>query len=199
MQSTHFATRCVVFMGLSLSPRGLMPPEMPLGSCASLQLPLQVGTDLPRVPCHPSQPEQTPKVAKDISNGMRQPCVNNWVSPHPSSYGSHAALSQKVSCTSWYMRYLESSLLQTPTEKWVSPSEKKNPTLLRYRWISCILSLVLNHVSFSSWPTQIPLDPDCQTEINKERFLSLFPSFLYLFLTWTFNSSVIYQDCSHVL
>lgn len=80
--------------------RGLMPPKMPLCSCVSLQLPPQVGTGLPQVLCHPRQPEQTPKVAKDISNGTRQPCVDNWVSTHPSSYMSHAALSQKMWCAS---------------------------------------------------------------------------------------------------
>lgn len=99
MRSSSFAIRCAFFNGIDsvTQTRQLMPPEKPLGS---LQLHLQIGTGLPQVLCHSSQPEQTPQVVEDTSNATRQPCADNQVSPHPSSYTSHAALSQKVSCTS---------------------------------------------------------------------------------------------------
>lgn len=97
-QSTSFATRCAFFMGLNLLPRqgGWCHLRCPW-TAGRLQLPLQMGTGLPQILCHPTQPEQTPEAAKDISNGRRQPCIDNWVSPHPSSHKSHAALSQSVS------------------------------------------------------------------------------------------------------
>lgn len=132
MRSSSFAIRCAFFNGIDsvTQTRQLMPPEKPLGS---LQLHLQIGTGLPQVLCHSSQPEQTPQVVEDTSNATRQPCADNQVSPHPSSYTSHAALSQKVSCTSVPRE------LFSPDTHWKVGLTiwKKTPpnTLLRYRWI----------------------------------------------------------------
>lgn len=210
MRSSSFAIRCAFFNGIDsvTQTRQLIPPEKPLGS---LQLHLQIGTGLPQVLCHSSQREQTPQVVKDTSNATRQPCADNQVSPHPSSYTSHAALSQKVSCTS------VPGELFSPDTHWkvgLTIWKKKHQT---HFWgtdgFFCLLSSVPNHIPFSfliceekwasdlslTWPSQIHLDPDYQTEINKKLFLSLFVSFLHLFPTWTFHSSAIYQDCGHIL
>ena len=153
----------------------------------------------PQVLCHPSRPEQTRQVVKDTSNGLREP-ASPPVSPHRCSCIS-AHLMQLSPRRHHAPQSLGRSLLQTPTEQRVSPSEKK--TLLRNRWNSCILSLV-PHVPFCfltseekwgsdpflTWSTHIYSDPECQTERKKEFFLSLFPPFLHLFPTWTFLSSI---------
>lgn len=137
-----------VFYGIEsvTQTRGLMSPEMPLDSWDRLQLPLQMGTGLPQILCHPTQPEQTPEVAKDISNGRRQPCIDNWVSPHPSSHKSHAALSQSVSegVPRPWGALLSRHLMKSGSYH----LRKKTPTLRRHGWISCILSLVPNLFPF---------------------------------------------------
>lgn len=178
-----------------------MSPEMPLDSWDRLQLPLQMGRGLSQIQCHPTQPEQTPEVAKDTSNGRRQPCTDNWDPPHPSSHKSHAPLCQRVS--GGVPRPWRALLSRYPPKSRSYHLRKKNQNnpLLRHRWISCILSLGPNLFPFFFltsgekwasepslnwlWLSQIHLQPDCQAEINQE----LFPPFLHLFPTWTFHSS----------
>lgn len=152
--------------------KGLMPPETPLGSCASLQLPLQKGLDLPR------QPEQTPRVAKNISSGTRHLSVDNWTSPHLYSDTYCAVLAQKASHNSVPWSSSDSSLLQTPTKKWVSPAEKKH-FWGSYRFHAFPFPSPLLRKS----KTQILSCPDCLSDSVRPWLPKWNTTFPFLFIT----------------
>lgn len=185
MQSTSFATRCAVLMGLILLPRQ--------GGWCHLRCPWAAALALS---CHSRRAWVSHRSCLTPAS-LNRPL--KWPRPPPMERDNHMWITE-FHATHLHRHFMQlyprrhrapqslgRSLLQTPTEKWVSPHEKK--TLLRYRWISCILSSLLSHVPFSfltseeqwdsdpslTWPSQIHLDPDCQTEISKEFVFFPFP------------------------
>lgn len=205
MQSTSFATRSAFFMRLNLLPRQGGWCHLRCSWTAGIGLSCHYRwAQVSHRSCVTSPSLNSPlKWLKTSPMGRRQPCMDKWVSPHPSSHKSHVPLSQSVS--EGVPRPWGALLSRYPLKSGSYHLRKKiiKPTkaLLRHRWISCILSLVLNLFPFFfltsvekwasnpplTWLSQIHLYPDCQAEINQEFFL--FPSFLHLFPTWTFHSS----------
>lgn len=97
-----------------------------------------------------------------------------WTDFHPTHL--HIHLTQLYPRRYQVPQSLESSLLLTPTKKWVLLSEEKNSSEVQMDSLHSFLGpqpypFLLSHFLTSlAWPFQIHLDPDCQTEINKELF-----------------------------
>lgn len=121
MQSTRFAIRCADFVGSILLPRqrGWCHLRRPWAaalafSCYSRRVWISPGSQNRLL----EWPITSPTVL-DTS-------VDNWTSPHLYSDTYCAVLAQKASHNSVPWSSSDSSLLQTPTKKWVSPAEKKH-------------------------------------------------------------------------
>lgn len=99
MQSTSFATRSAFFMRLNLLPRQGGWCHLRCSWTAGIGLSCHYRwAQVSHKSCVTSSSLNSPlKWLRTSPMGRRQPCMDKWVSPHPSSHKSHVPLSQSVS------------------------------------------------------------------------------------------------------